>query len=357
MITNNNFCPLPWVSLHAWADGNMFPCCKSDPMKSFGKLNVNKSYKESINIDTFVELRKTFLNNERPKTCWKCFEDEDKGLESMRQEQCGYYITELDNDYFKQTIIDKPKIYYLDIRFSNKCNLACVMCSPSFSSNIYDIYKDLNMHVEGSKNKSIDYVDKLRPYVDSIRSAYLAGGEPFLDDNVLTLLDLFKNNKDISIIFTTNCTVDLSNKKIARKLEKLSNHSINFNISLDGLPEYNDKIRLGGSFKKVCENIEFLQNNFPTFDLVITPTLGILNIENYPEFYDYMQKYQCEWILNFIQYPAYFDAVNLPLERKIKLLRRTNNDQIKKHLSGPGDNELYHEGLKFYKKYYESYIK
>jgi len=357
MNKNNNFCPIPWISLHAWADGNMFPCCKSDPMTSFGKLNVDKSYKETINIDTFIELRKAFLNNERPSTCWKCFEDEDKGLQSMRQEQCGFYITELNDDYFKQTIIDEPKIYYLDIRFSNKCNLACVMCSPSFSSNIYDIYKDLNMYVEGPKNKSLDYIDKLRLYVDNIKSVYLAGGEPFLDDNVLTLLDLFENNKDISIIFTTNCTIDLSNKKIAQKLEKLSNHAVNFNISLDGLPEYNDKIRLGGSFKKVCENIEYLQNNFPTFDLVITPTLGILNIENFPDFYNYMQKYNVRWALNFIQYPKYFDAVNLPSKRKDKLLLKTDNDQIKKHLSGQSDDKLYQEGLTFYNKYLTIYKK
>lgn len=351
----NNFCPVPWISLHAWADGNMFPCCKSDPMSSFGKLDVKKSYKENINIDSFIKLRQAFLNNERPDTCWKCFEAEDKGLQSMRQDQCGYYITELDDDYFKQTNINKPKIYYLDIRFSNKCNLACVMCSPSFSSKIYDIYKDLGMYVEGSKNKSIDYINKLKPYINDIKSVYLAGGEPFLDDNVLTLLDLLESNKKVSITFTTNCTIDLSNKKIAQKLEKLSQHNVNFNISLDGLPEYNDNIRLGGSFKKVCKNIEYLIENFPTFELVITPTLGILNIENFPNFYNYMQKYQCRWDLNFIQYPTYFDAINLPSERKLKLLQKTDNDQIKKHLSGQGDDKLYHEGLEFYEKYYESF--
>ena len=111
------------------------------------------------------------------------------------------------------------------------------------------------MYVEGPKNKSIDYIDKLKPYINDIKSVYLAGGEPFLDDNVLTLLDLLKNKKEVSIIFTTNCTVDLSNKKIAQKLEKLSRHNVNFNISLDGLPEYNDNIRLGGSFEKVCKKV------------------------------------------------------------------------------------------------------
>jgi hypothetical protein len=107
----------------------------------------------------------------------------------------------------------------------------------------------------------------------------------------------------------------------------------------------------------VCENIEYLQNNFPTFDLVITPTLGILNIENFPNFYNYMQKYQCNWNLNFIQYPTYFDAVNLPLERKVRLLKKTNNYQIKKHLSGQGDDKLYYEGLEFYEKYYDKYLR
>jgi len=40
MKVNNNFCPVPWISLHAWADGNMFPCCKSDSKELYDNYSL-----------------------------------------------------------------------------------------------------------------------------------------------------------------------------------------------------------------------------------------------------------------------------------------------------------------------------
>jgi len=361
-MNQNNFCALPWVSIHTWANGNMFPCCKSDPMISFGKLDTSKSYKDNINNKSFINLRQEFLENRQPKSCWKCFEEESKGIRSMRIDQNNYYKEYLESDYFKNNYIQKPKIFYLDMRSSNKCNLCCVMCSPEFSHKIYDIYKNLDMYTDNIQFKSFSYYEQLQPYVNEIKTFYLAGGEPFLDENILNILDMLDENSEIkTIIFTTNCTIDLNKSKLFDILKKIEKHNVNLRISLDGNKEYNEKIRLGSDYDQIIKNILFLKENFPNFDLVINPTIGTLNVEHFNLFYNELLYLNLKWDLNFIQFPDYFNIINLPQDLKDSIINKFKNqnpilDQIVYFLQSNGNPLKYNEGLEFYNKFYKEYV-
>ena len=85
-MKSKSFCSAPWIHLHMVPDGYIFPCCFVD-WKSDAVDNIRgKTIKEVLNSDSMKLLRKQFLNNERPKACWKCYDHEDGGrpYQSMR---------------------------------------------------------------------------------------------------------------------------------------------------------------------------------------------------------------------------------------------------------------------------------
>ena len=75
---------------------------------------------------------------EKPcKQCTKCYEREENGFFSMRNDQnknMGHYIDLVDETHDDGTQ-ERFEIKYYDIRFSNLCNLSCRSCGDIFSSN------------------------------------------------------------------------------------------------------------------------------------------------------------------------------------------------------------------------------
>ena len=118
------------------ASGNFRVCCNSTPGKNFILKSDNtpyKIYKDNLNdvwnSDTYKNIRRQFLNDERPEICERCFREEDSGIRSARQGWNDQWMF----DYEKS---ETPKLnaYYLDIRLGNLCNLKCIMCNP-YASN------------------------------------------------------------------------------------------------------------------------------------------------------------------------------------------------------------------------------
>jgi hypothetical protein len=39
-MDKTNFCLQPWIGIHAWPDGSVFPCCMYDSNKPLGNINT-----------------------------------------------------------------------------------------------------------------------------------------------------------------------------------------------------------------------------------------------------------------------------------------------------------------------------
>ena len=64
----DNFCSVAWLQIHSEPDGDVSPCCYYDlqkPMGNWGKQELINIY----NSDNWNQLRKEFLNGERPSGC------------------------------------------------------------------------------------------------------------------------------------------------------------------------------------------------------------------------------------------------------------------------------------------------
>ena len=135
------FCMAPWVHVHAWAGGEVYPCCLSNvgPEHQFGNLN-NTSLQDILNTDKAKQLRKNMLEGKPSKACTRCYEQESYGFDSLRinmnRENWHHYDLVKNTD--EDGTLKELRITYWDIRFSNNCNMKCRSCGPDFSTMWYD---------------------------------------------------------------------------------------------------------------------------------------------------------------------------------------------------------------------------
>ena len=308
MLANmGNFCIIPWVHYNTWPNGNVYQCCitpatydhRGRPTNTMGNLSKN-TMEEIWNSNRYKELRTQLLNNEKPNSCTKCYEQEDNGITSFRQNANNmfrHYIDKAVNNTNKDGSYDEMKLVYWDFRFSNLCNMKCRMCGGHLScmwvadeNKIYhrrrpDVSK-ANPVVNVADN-SIDNIYKiLNENIEYVEEIYFAGGEPLImDEHYYILEKLIEHGRtDVRIRYNTNL-LKLKYKKWDNL--ELWKHFDNVNViaSIDSFGARAEYIRKGTVWDIIVNNIKALvQNDNIIFG--ISPTIQILNIHTLTEFID-----------------------------------------------------------------------
>ncbi|NIO29815.1 MAG: radical SAM protein [Candidatus Latescibacteria bacterium] len=130
----------------------------------------------------------------------------------------------------------------IDIEPNNTCNFECPHCQVTHWSKP-SFYLD-----EKGFARILDQFPNL------VRVKLQGMGEPLLNSNLFAMLEAGEK-RGAAMSFFTNGSI--CTQKIADRLVRLSNTQIAF--SIDGAtPEVFEKIRVGGRFSKVLENIERL---------------------------------------------------------------------------------------------------
>ena len=142
---NRHFCMMPWVHMHLWPAGFTYPCCMSDPNLPVGDTQT-QTLQEIWNGPEMRELRLNMLQDKPSDACRRCYELEQNGLGTLRQ---GSMTKVGPKHWDKVTSTEEDgsagdvNMAYLDIRFSNLCNLKCRSCGPQFSSSWFEDHKQM----------------------------------------------------------------------------------------------------------------------------------------------------------------------------------------------------------------------
>ena len=119
------YCSLLWSNVTIDTNRELRYCCWSDVV---GKNTESQTIEEFWNDDHINDARNKMLNGERPNACWKCWADEDLGLESRRlmhnndKAADGNYPEEKIDENIKASIDNKPMPHgpqSVDIKFGN----------------------------------------------------------------------------------------------------------------------------------------------------------------------------------------------------------------------------------------------
>jgi radical SAM protein with 4Fe4S-binding SPASM domain len=135
---------------------------------------------------------------------------------------------------------------HLDLEANTNCNLKCFMCFQSFDPPKHD-----RMDIKIFK-KAID--EGMKKGLCSIKTQYR--GEPLLNPDMIEMVKYAKDQGVLEVMFNTNATM-LTEERIRGLIDAGLDKII---CSVDGCnEEIYEKVRIGGRYKTVLENIKNLQ--------------------------------------------------------------------------------------------------
>ena len=234
-------CSAPFSSLMIDTNKGVKPCCNWAGAY-WGNLNDN-TIEEIRNTEVVKHLQQNMMDGVWNPGCMRCKEREEKAGTSVRQ-----------NVYSGVPVNFEGKLLYLEYNSTNTCNLACVMCSPAWSSHWVEFKKRHNWSEwNGDEGKfppqiilpaNMTVASNFINQVDlsEVQTVWLKGGEPFLNkENILLFehLDKIGVLSNVDIWLTTNGTV--YNDKLLDLMAKAKTVSII--LSVDGPGELNRYIR------------------------------------------------------------------------------------------------------------------
>lgn len=324
---------MPWTHMHLWPAGTTYPCCMSDPEFPIGNTQ-KQSLQEIWNGKELRNIRMNMLQDKPSKECRRCYELEENGMSTLRTGSIGNYAHHWDK--VEATSDDGSagdvNMAYMDIRFSNLCNLKCRSCGPQFSSSWFEDHKITHgdpghPKILQVRDEMKSFMDELDPLLESVERVYWAGGEPLITKEHYNILDkwIAMGKCDVSMDYTTNFTQMYYKKKTAFDYwNKFEN--VRVAASLDANHARGEYLRKNMVWGEVVQNRRTMIEQCPHVYFELTPTVSVYNVLNLPDFHK-------EWIeegllepsnirINILLDPTYMRLSILPPWIKSKVAER-----------------------------------
>lgn len=240
------YCTAPWTGLIIRENGNVSTCC-------IGSTVLGNAQTESIDkiIDSpeLSKIKNDLLSGKENKNCQGCYNlEKNSGTATIRNHFNSHY-----------TDISKG-LQFLDLRWSNLCNLHCIYCDPVYSSTWADKLNPNNIKIVKHS-----YDDILEEWVlsktDQIHELILVGGEPLLMKQNIRLLEKISDDARLSVI--TNLSYNLSNNPCAKLLFKRPQDNTLWNVSVENYGDKFEYVRTGAEWDQFKNNLELLVTYAP----------------------------------------------------------------------------------------------
>ena len=326
-------CLAPWNAILVDTDKQVKPCCGTSTF--FGNLNQN-SLDEIISGPVWTDVKTKLANQEWPTACQGCKQAEIRSGWSVRVSMMTHYLADYCTD----------KLVYLELNGSNICNLACLHCSPKFSSkwlnewNLIDKELDFlsSSNNPGAHHFSVDtelILKNLKKLdLTELNIVMFKGGDPMLNEETLEALKYFDELNILKklriVVFTNGTTI---NEEILHFLNKAKYCQIN--ISVDGIGKLNEYIRYGkgSNSEELRKNIEFFKSRIGNIQVQLSVSSMIYNIFNLVEIRDYWRELLSpppETFFNIVvTYPEYLDPRVLSDDIRKELIDYYKKNQLK----------------------------
>ena len=333
-IPSNTFCALPWMHLSTRPNGHVRVCCTANASGVQNADSTNKTTSEAgvvrrddglpANLATtsladswnnvyMKETRKMMMRGEQPKSCLKCFKEEEAGHRSKRQWETEKWVRDIGLDeilkgYNHETGEAPPIVRYVDLRLGSKCQLACVMCSPHDSSNWIKEHKVIWPTLKNEKLKQTMewekdsgklawsggsynwhknnpmFFEELYQSIPYLKQLYFAGGEPLIHKEHYELLQKVIDDgyaDQIEVRYNSN------GMEWEDNLFDLWKHfkKVIFHFSIDDIDDRLHFIRYPAKWEHLEKQIRKI-DEYPHDNLVLTSayTVMAINIFHVPKF-------------------------------------------------------------------------
>ena len=239
----DKYCIAPFLSPAITPDG--FKMCSSPCAKSFSSIDF-------WNGEHMQNIREQWMNGIVPDECEECYLN-TRGV--------------ITSSVIKNKSTTVPLNFkHLYLARSNRCDLACEMCSSTISHTYDKVWNNGRIGI-------LDNDFDLTPYLKEVESIAISGGNPVLDTKINDIIKGLDNKKVNRFLITSNGSVFP---------DRMLNNIIDLNLkcevllifSIDGPKEFNEVARLGTKQERV----------YKTINKVIEKTKHIPNISICIEF-------------------------------------------------------------------------
>ena len=282
LADNPHICSIPYQEVHYDLDRTA-PCCW---------------YDTSTTVDSVTEIKKNIDLGIVDKNCHLCHKQELNQQFSGRQRSLKQLSQVQLDEFLENKKIDSFHMFFV---FSNKCNMACRMCSSNISS-LYDSIWNNKKNTHTTMSNDPDYwriiKSDIRTKVDLYKEIKLVimGGEGTMQEELYQLTDWLQQenlSKKIILQIGTNGSV-FSEDKFLSWCDTFKN--VAMAVSVDSVHENNFLyVRYPVKFEKIHENLQKFKSLAETksnFSFHITPTFYINNIAYLEEFLDYFENFK-----------------------------------------------------------------
>jgi len=299
-------CYAPWTNMFFNTEGRAIVCCKNTKVV-LGKYPENSIHDMWFN-PKIEQLRNHINNNDLSFGCYKC-------KEAILQDN----ISAVTATCFDRYGLLPPKKYpqVMEFELSNKCNLACVMCSGRVSSCINE------QNVADPKiimPYDVQFLKQLEEFIPHLKEAKFYGGEPFMIDIYQEIWALIiKIKPSVKILVQTNATI--LNDKIKHMMKK-GNFVVS--VSLDSVNKENyERIRRNAVFEKTMSNIEWFGAYMKNLGVVAAPFRN--NWQDIPELVKFCNNNKYLFYVSIVFHPKELALWSLEKEELLKIINYYNN--------------------------------
>lgn len=280
---------------------------------------ITKDPKALFNTSVLKQARKEMLEGQRPSECDYCWRIEDNNSPSDRffkslepwalPKHDEIFEKGHDHDYYPS---------YLEVDFSNVCNLKCSYCGPEFSTKWVEDLEQNGPIITLDKTDKVQWVQgwqpnlktlaiknsEYNPYVDAFwkwfPDAYkhlkvyrITGGEPLLSKETFRSIDWFIDNPNKDLEFSVNSNLSVPDKlwdtfveKITKLERSKSVKRVKVFTSVDAWGSRAEYIREGLDFELLKKRVEQLLD-IGNIRVTVMCTFNILSVSSIKELFEW----------------------------------------------------------------------
>ena len=308
--STKTYCKYFFNHIALWNGRLATPCCRystkpGSETKSFAHPYESvRTFKETLLSDKWETLRKNSLAGIKDPGCWKCYEEEEKGIYSLRNQANEVMLDQkveagLTHDSQGDwadilKYVQSTKLTYLEMNLGNYCNLACNICNSSLSTKWEEDDRWLKQEegfdrgvFKSDTKLEIEYDKADYEHVNRIK---FVGGEPMLHPKFLSIVDFIIEtgySKNIELQIFTNASW-IPKDKIISRLSQFKR--VRISLSIDGTEEVNDYTRHLSSWETVNATARRwmeLSMEHEGIQVKWEPTLSVYNANHIPEMFQW----------------------------------------------------------------------
>ena len=284
-------CLAKWQQVSLHLTNGLTNSCYHPPLHEIDETLLKDNPSALHNTVQKKQARKEMLNGIKCAECSYCWNIEATGNLSDRHYRSGENWAAIHLNRIRNQAWDADEVpSYVEVNFSNVCNLACSYCSPQFSSTWAAQAERHGPYPTSTPHNAIEHFQGRRkpipnknynPYLEAfwkwwptlypqLKHFRMTGGEPILDKNTYKVFDYVLNNpkKDLHLNVTSNFSTDqglfdyyLSKCKLLCEGENIE-HFMQY-VSVDTFGKQAEYIRPGLNFKRLQSNVERFLTEIP----------------------------------------------------------------------------------------------